>query len=131
MPREYFASTYADGRAPRPYIQTQEPRPMRPAPQTRQTDATRPPHAPKPAPVRPHEIIVSATVQHSAGPHPAVLLAHDAGTIYIDTRRQYLELPASAGTPARTAALAPGRITIARRDAFNLAAWRRTLAGEL
>jgi len=103
---------------------------MRPAPRTKQTDATRPPHTLRPAPVRPHEIIVSATVQHSAGPHPAVLLAHDAGTIYLDTRRQYLELPASADSPARTAALAPGRITIARRDGLTLAAWRRTLAGE-
>jgi len=103
---------------------------MRPAPRTRQTADTRPPYAPKPAPVRPHEIIVSATVQHSAGPHPAVLLAHDEGAIYLDTRRGYLELPASDGKPARTAALAPGRLTIARRDALNLAAWRRTLAGE-
>lgn len=103
---------------------------MRPAPQTKQTAATRPTHALRPQPIRPHEIIVSATVQHCAGPHPAVLLAHDAGTIYLDTRRGYLELPASAGSPARTAALVPGRITIARRDALNLAAWRRTLAGE-
>lgn len=102
---------------------------MRPAPRTRQTAATRPPHAPKPAPVRPHEIIVSATVQHKAGPHPAVLLAHDSGTIYIDTRQQLLELPASDG-PARTAALSRGPILIARRDAYTLATWRRTLAGE-
>lgn len=90
----------------------------------------RPTHALRPAPIRPHEIIVAATVQHSAGPHPAVLLAHDEGAIYIDTRRGHLELPASDGKPARTAALAPGRLTIARRDALNLAAWRRTLAGE-
>lgn len=103
---------------------------MRPAPKTRQTDATRPPYALRPQPIRPHEIIVSATVQHSAGPHPAVLLAHDAGTIYVDTRRRYLELPAGACAPARTVALVPGRITIARRDALNLAAWRKTLAGE-
>lgn len=103
---------------------------MRPAPMTKQTAATRPTHAPKPAPIRPHEIIVSATVQHNAGPHLAVLLAHDEGTIYVDTRRGYLELPASNGKPATTAALAPGRLTIARRDALNLAAWRKTLAGE-
>lgn len=90
----------------------------------------RPPHALRPTEIRPHEIIVSATVQHNAGPHPAVLLAHDDGTIYVDTRRGYLELPASNGKPATTAALAPGRLTIARRDALNLAAWRRTLAGE-
>lgn len=90
----------------------------------------RPTHALRPTPIRPHEIIVSATVQHNAGPHLAVLLAHDEGTIYVDTRRGYLELPASNGKPATTAALAPGRLTIARRDALNLAAWRRTLAGE-
>lgn len=103
---------------------------MRPAPRTRQTAATRPPHAPKPAPVRPHEIIVSATVQHCAGPHQAVLLAHDAGTIYLDTRAGYLERPAAHGKAAERTALVPGRITIARRDAYTLAAWRRTLAGE-
>jgi hypothetical protein len=82
--------------------------------------------------VRPHEIIVSATVQSNspAGPHPAVLLAHDAGTIYLDTRAGIIELPASAGTAARSAALAPGRIVIARRDALTLAAWRQTLTGE-
>lgn len=99
----------------------------RPAP------AQRPPHAigTRPAPVRPHEIIVSATVQSSspAGPHPAVLLAHDAGTIYLDTRAGIIEMPASA-KPAARYPLAPGRIVIARRDALTLAAWRRTLTGE-
>ena len=102
------------------------PRRLFPAP----TPAQRPPHAlsPAAAPVRPHEVIISATIHSNspAGTHPAVLLAHDAGTIYLDTRAGRIELPASSG-PARTAALAPGRIVIARRDALTLAAWRRTL----
>ena len=74
-----------------------------------------------PAPVRPEEAIISATLQHASGSRPAVLLTRQ--TVYLNTRTRQI-----ATGNGLVYALAPGApIILARRDALSTGAWRRIL----
>lgn len=80
---------------------------------------------PRPAPVRPSERIIAATLEHAAGPRPAVLVTNHP--IRLDTRAGRLTIDSGSGSASRTYVLAPGPLTLARRDALTLAEWRKTL----